>query len=248
MAAMATTTPVGPRREHPLRANFAQARAKPLQGLPIWWRGRPVWYEWPTATGRRAWQPWTDRRSSRSSRRSRAQYHSAEQLDRLKQATLDILETVGVRFQSPKALDLLERGRGRRGPGDRGRQAAAGPRARGDGDGAAALRPRRPRRELRHRRRRRPHLLHHGRVRRRDRRLRDAGAPPVDEGRPGGRHAPAGRALEHLVLVADAQRRRLRRDGAAARARRRLEQHRQAPAGDGATASAKPATPSRWPP
>ena len=35
-------------------------------------------------------------------------YHSAEQLDRLKQATLDILETVGVRFQSPKALDLLE--------------------------------------------------------------------------------------------------------------------------------------------
>ena len=38
----------------------------------------------------------------------RGQYHSAEQLDRLKQATLDILETVGVRFQSPKALDLLE--------------------------------------------------------------------------------------------------------------------------------------------
>ena len=35
-------------------------------------------------------------------------YHSAEQLDRLKQATLDILETVGVRFLSPKALDLLE--------------------------------------------------------------------------------------------------------------------------------------------
>jgi len=38
----------------------------------------------------------------------RGQYHTAEQLDRLKQATLDILETVGVRFQSPKALDLLE--------------------------------------------------------------------------------------------------------------------------------------------
>ncbi len=36
------------------------------------------------------------------------QYHSAEQLDRLKQATLDILETVGVRFRSAKALDLLE--------------------------------------------------------------------------------------------------------------------------------------------
>ena len=36
------------------------------------------------------------------------QYHSVEQLDRLKQATLDILETVGVRFQSPKALELLE--------------------------------------------------------------------------------------------------------------------------------------------
>ncbi len=34
-------------------------------------------------------------------------YHSAEQLDRLKQATLDILETVGVRFESAKALDLL---------------------------------------------------------------------------------------------------------------------------------------------
>ena len=61
----------------------------------------------------------------------------------------------------------------------------------------------------------------------------DARAPPVDEGRPGGRHAAAGRALEHLVLVAHGQRRRLRRDGAAPRARRRLEQHRQAPAGDG---------------
>jgi trimethylamine--corrinoid protein Co-methyltransferase len=35
------------------------------------------------------------------------QYHSPEQLDRLKQATLDILETVGVRFQSDKALDIL---------------------------------------------------------------------------------------------------------------------------------------------
>jgi trimethylamine--corrinoid protein Co-methyltransferase len=34
-------------------------------------------------------------------------YHSAEQLDRLKQATLDILETVGVQFQSEKALGLL---------------------------------------------------------------------------------------------------------------------------------------------
>ena len=35
------------------------------------------------------------------------QYHSIEQLDRLKQVTLDILETVGVRFQSAKALDIL---------------------------------------------------------------------------------------------------------------------------------------------
>ncbi len=34
-------------------------------------------------------------------------YHSTEQLDRLKQATLDILETTGVRFQSEKALDIL---------------------------------------------------------------------------------------------------------------------------------------------
>jgi trimethylamine--corrinoid protein Co-methyltransferase len=34
-------------------------------------------------------------------------YHSAEQLDRLKQATLDILEAVGVQFQSEKALDVL---------------------------------------------------------------------------------------------------------------------------------------------
>ncbi len=34
-------------------------------------------------------------------------YHSHEQLDRLKQATLDILETVGVQFQSDKALDIL---------------------------------------------------------------------------------------------------------------------------------------------
>lgn len=34
-------------------------------------------------------------------------YHSVEQLDRLKQATLDILEDVGVRFQSDKALAIL---------------------------------------------------------------------------------------------------------------------------------------------
>jgi len=38
----------------------------------------------------------------------RQRYHSDEQLDRLKQATLDILETVGVRFQSAKALDVLQ--------------------------------------------------------------------------------------------------------------------------------------------
>jgi trimethylamine--corrinoid protein Co-methyltransferase len=35
------------------------------------------------------------------------EYHSSAQLDRLKQATLDILEKVGVRFQSVKALDIL---------------------------------------------------------------------------------------------------------------------------------------------
>lgn len=34
-------------------------------------------------------------------------FHTTEQLDRLKQATLDILETVGVRFPSDKALDAL---------------------------------------------------------------------------------------------------------------------------------------------
>jgi trimethylamine---corrinoid protein Co-methyltransferase len=33
--------------------------------------------------------------------------HSLAQLDRLKQATLDVLETVGVQFQSAKALDVL---------------------------------------------------------------------------------------------------------------------------------------------
>lgn len=38
----------------------------------------------------------------------RQRYHSPEQLDRLKQATLDILEDVGVRFQSAKALGILE--------------------------------------------------------------------------------------------------------------------------------------------
>ena len=37
----------------------------------------------------------------------RGAYHTPEQLDRLKQATLDILENVGVQFQSEKALDLL---------------------------------------------------------------------------------------------------------------------------------------------
>jgi trimethylamine---corrinoid protein Co-methyltransferase len=34
-------------------------------------------------------------------------HHTAEQLDRLKQATLDVLERVGVRFPSDKALDVL---------------------------------------------------------------------------------------------------------------------------------------------
>ena len=34
-------------------------------------------------------------------------YHSAEQLDRLKQATLDILERIGVKFASGRALDIL---------------------------------------------------------------------------------------------------------------------------------------------
>jgi trimethylamine--corrinoid protein Co-methyltransferase len=38
----------------------------------------------------------------------RQQYHTTEQLDRIKQATLDILENVGVRFQSRKALGILE--------------------------------------------------------------------------------------------------------------------------------------------
>ena len=38
----------------------------------------------------------------------RQRYHTPEQLDLLKQATLDILERVGVKFQSAKALRLLE--------------------------------------------------------------------------------------------------------------------------------------------
>jgi trimethylamine---corrinoid protein Co-methyltransferase len=37
----------------------------------------------------------------------RHEYHTPEQLDRLKQATLDILEDVGVRFLSEKALGIL---------------------------------------------------------------------------------------------------------------------------------------------
>ena len=138
----------------------------------------------------------------------KGQYHSAEQLDRLKQATLDILETVGVRFQSPKALDLLAQA----GAGvDRAtevaklppdlvleamatapRRFALGARdascdiAVGDGhtycttDGCGV------------------EIID----------FETRRAPPVDEGRPGGRHPAAGHALEHLVLVADAQRRR----------------------------------------
>jgi trimethylamine:corrinoid methyltransferase-like protein len=34
-------------------------------------------------------------------------WHTPEQLDRLKQATLDILETVGVKFPSQRALEIL---------------------------------------------------------------------------------------------------------------------------------------------
>ena len=40
----------------------------------------------------------------------RQQYHTHDQLDRLKQATLDILEQVGVKFQSEKARRILEEG------------------------------------------------------------------------------------------------------------------------------------------
>ena len=100
--------------------------------------------------------------------------------------------------------------------------------------------PGRPRRELRHPRRRRQHLLHDRRLRRRDHRFRDARTAPVHQGRRGRRDAHAGLPLEHRLLVADGQRRRLRRDVAAARARRRLEQHGQAPAGDGAGRARSP--------
>ena len=40
----------------------------------------------------------------------KVEFHKPEQLDRIKQATLDILETVGVRFPSTKALDILDAG------------------------------------------------------------------------------------------------------------------------------------------
>ena len=50
----------------------------------------------------------------------------------------------------------------------------------------------------------------------------------------------------HPVLVAQRGRRRLRRHAHAARAGRRLEQHGQAPPGDGAGRARGPATRSRW--
>ncbi len=51
-------------------------------------------------------------------------FHTPAQLDRIKQATLDILETVGVRFPSAKALDILA---GHGCPVDRERQVVTFP-------------------------------------------------------------------------------------------------------------------------
>ena len=125
----------------------------------------------------------------------RQTYHSTEELDRLKQATLDILETVGVQFQSDKALGLLADHGVRV---DRATQVAHFPPdlvLDGHVAGAAPLQPRRPRRELCDRGRGRQHVLHHRRLRRRDHRLRDARAAPVHQGRRGRRDAHPGLPL-----------------------------------------------------
>ena len=102
----------------------------------------------------------------------RQQYHTAAQLDRIKQATLDILETVGVKVPSPS---------GRSGCSTRpAPPSIAGPRSRSchrtwcsrtwpGRRGTSTLGARDA--TLRAADRRRHHLLHHRRLRRQDRRL-----------------------------------------------------------------------------
>ncbi len=163
-------------------------------------------------------------------------WHTPAQLDLLKRATLDILETVGrevpVRQGARDPRRAMVPGRSR----PAGRALPARPRARGDGDvrrATSTSAPATPAATCS---------------------IADdttycttdgCGVEIVDFGH--GRAArrrprPTSRAsracTDYLVvdrvLVADGLGRRLWRDRAAARARRRLEQHRQAPAGHGA--------------
>ena len=160
-------------------------------------------------------------------------FHSPAQLDRIKQATLDILETVGVQVPLGEGPRHPRRARLRGRPRAAGRHVPTRRRARGHGDGAALLRPRRPRPVVCVFHRRRHHVLHDRRLWGRDRRLRHGRQAALDQGRPRARHAPHRLPVVDRLLVAHGLGRRLRRDRAAARARRRLEQHRQAPAGHG---------------
>ena len=174
-------------------------------------------------------------------------FHSEAQIEPLRDATLRLLERTGVRYASPKALAIL---------------AKAGAKV----DEASGARP--ParaswsRRRWPARRARSPlgardascdlavgsgcHLRHHRRLRRRGRRLAHRRAAQVHQGRPRGGDAHAGLPRLHLVLVADGERRRLRRDRPAARDRGGLEQHEQAPHGHGAGRDARHGAPSRW--
>ena len=191
--------------------------------------------------GSRDFEPTThDRRDGRGrppieplKRAFTLRFHTSAQLDRIKQATLDILETVGVRFPSVRALDMLaEHGCpsttstrwSRSRPSSCSSAMAKAPRYfdLGARDPSCAFSICR-----------RHDLLHERRLRRRDRRLRLGRQAALDQGRPGARHASYRLPLVDRVLVAHHLGRRLRRDRPAPRARRRLEQHGQAPAGHG---------------
>ena len=210
LASPGGSTPVLRNRRASVGAKFAQSRAKSLQGLPIWAARPGSAMNGGAATGRLrvtsrerppiepiepAFRSGTIRRSS-STPSSRPRSISSR--------------------RSACASRVPRRSTSSRRPGPSWTGRMRSPSCRRPWcsrpwRGAASLRPRRPRPGLRPRRRRRPHLLHHRRLRHRDRRLRDAGAPPVDQSRPRRRHASSGPLSSIAFWWPTLERRRLRR-------------------------------------
>ena len=178
----------------------------------------------------------------------RVTFYDAARLERYREAVLTVLERTGVRFGSPKALDILQEhgarvdrasGVVRFAPDLVTRALARAPRTfrLGSRDGSCDL-------DLGNG----VHLQHDQRLRHRGHRLARRPAAPADEVGSGRHHARRRLPRLRAVLVAHRGRRRLRRHPHPARAGGRLGQHRQAPAGHGAGRARWRATRWRWPP